>query len=294
MTPMRSSPVDFDLRWARADRAERAGRTKEEARELWRQAAKSATICGGCFRPLGPTDSVTMVGRDVGRWRHEHWIRVPICLLCTLDAIRNNSRGCDVFYETPRWHRDRCLNCGRLIRIHGHSLNARTCCADCQRAVRNKRNNLRRRVKHAQMTCIQCGELFIPKRADAQTCSNKCRQALHRSSSAIGRNGLPLGWRRRPLPDCPMCEGKGTIWINLYGCDGSKKNSEPLGAPCPCVQLDRPRGTDPREFRKRLELTNQEMLATEKRGQRRAQQRQSAVTSSGRRSRVMDNRGRPR
>lgn len=52
--------------------------------------------------------------------------------------------------------------------------------AACQRAVRNQRNKLRRRVKHEPMTCIECGREFLPKRADAQTCSNRCRQAQHR------------------------------------------------------------------------------------------------------------------
>ena len=62
---MRSPSIDWDLRWARADRVERHGRTIEEARELWRQAAKSAACCGGCFRPLAPTDSVTMEMRNI-------------------------------------------------------------------------------------------------------------------------------------------------------------------------------------------------------------------------------------
>jgi hypothetical protein len=50
--------------------------------------------------------------------------------------------------------------------------------------------------------------------------------------------GRPLGWvRKRPLPDCPLCEGKGWIRINLYApCDGRKENTEPLTAPCACVQ----------------------------------------------------------
>ena len=41
-----------------ADHAARAGhgRTIEQARELWAQAAQSATCCGGCFRPLSPTE----------------------------------------------------------------------------------------------------------------------------------------------------------------------------------------------------------------------------------------------
>jgi len=201
---MFNPPIDFDRRWAREDRAERHGRTKEEARELWVQAARSATICAGCFRPLSPTDSVTMTARNIGRWKHEHWVRVPICLLCTLDDIKlERWRGCDPFYREPHWHRCRCLNCGRPLRIgftpgyeHPPSLNARSCCADCKRLARNKRNAERRRVEHAPMKCANpaCGRSFIPARNDAQCCSNKCRQALHRE-----RQRAELGGRNHPL-----------------------------------------------------------------------------------------------
>jgi hypothetical protein len=49
-----------------------------------------------------------------------------------------------------------------------------------QRLAKNKRNKLRRRVKHKPMVCAKCGNVFTSTRADAVTCSNKCRQARHR------------------------------------------------------------------------------------------------------------------
>ena len=128
-----------------------------------------------------------MEGRVIAgsmRRGNQRWVRVPVCLLCTLDGIRNSFMGLDVFYRTPSWHRARCLNCRRLIRIHGYSLNAQTCCTDCKRAMKNSRNNLRRRVKHKRMACNQCGRPFTPKRADAKTCSNKCRQAQYRKRAS--------------------------------------------------------------------------------------------------------------
>jgi predicted nucleic acid-binding Zn ribbon protein len=97
-----------------------------------------------------------------------------------------------------------------MRRVFGHPpFCPTTCCTDCGCAHRYRRNNLRRRVKPEPTTCIQCGELFAPRRADAQTCSNKCRQALHREGLREARRKLPRGWRRRPLPDCPMCKGQG-------------------------------------------------------------------------------------
>jgi hypothetical protein len=174
----------YDVRWARADRAEYHGRTREEARELRCLAAKSAAICGECFRPLAPMDSVTMEARQIGGSRGkgtDRWVRVPVCLFCTLDAMLGP------FHSEPRYHRARCRNCGRPLRLHWMpSLAAQTCCDDCQRLATNKRNAERRRVTHAPMTCIECGRQFIPKRADAVTCSNRCRQAQHRKRERGG------------------------------------------------------------------------------------------------------------
>ena len=134
-------------------------------RELRREARKSATICGQCFRPLAPTDSVTMRGRT------------PICLLCTLTVEPIRLPGCWPFYceSETRWHRTRCLNCGRPVRIQppfgrywDHwrpRLNERTCCETCRRRVHNKRNAERRRVEHVPRTCANpaCGKTFIPQ-----------------------------------------------------------------------------------------------------------------------------------
>jgi hypothetical protein len=171
--------VNFDLRWARADRAERHGRTIEQARKLWREAAQSGTCCGQCGRALSPTDSVTMQGR------------IPICLLCTLDAIKLWGRRGGTWYDGPKWRRTRCLNCLRPIRVYPQarnkfstrpllSFNSQFCCDDCRRVVKNERNNLRRRVGHEPRACAKCRKSFMPKRADAVTCSGRCRQAMHR------------------------------------------------------------------------------------------------------------------
>jgi predicted nucleic acid-binding Zn ribbon protein len=54
----------------------------------------------------------------------------------------------------------------------------RVCCDDCRRSMLNAR--ARARVRHEQIDCAVCGELFTPKRNDAVTCSNRCRQRLFR------------------------------------------------------------------------------------------------------------------
>ena len=57
---------------------------------------------------------------------------------------------------------------------------------------------------------------------------------------------------RKPIPDCPLCEGAGVLpgrW-NAHTACGFQ-----IGAgatpPCPCTE-PRPRGTDPLKLRKRL------------------------------------------
>jgi hypothetical protein len=64
-------------------------------------------------------------------------------------------------------------------------------------------------------------------------------------------NGWYIGRRRRPLPDCPICEGKGLRRVYAYSdCSGTK--TEPWISGCPCTFWPKPRGTDPKDFYKRL------------------------------------------
>jgi len=37
-----------------------------------------------------------------------------------------------------------------------------------------------RRVRHREIACEVCGDMFMPKQSTAKTCSDKCRQRLHR------------------------------------------------------------------------------------------------------------------
>jgi predicted nucleic acid-binding Zn ribbon protein len=91
-------------------------------------------------------------------------------------------------YDCADWKRTRCRHCGRPLRIANSNPPASpTCCETCQRLDRNTRNKLRRRVEHEPITCIVCEQEFIPKRSDAKTCSNKCRQALHRERHREGQ-----------------------------------------------------------------------------------------------------------
>ncbi len=73
---MRSPGIDYDLRERREDRAERHGRTMNQARELWQQAAQTAFCCAACFRQLSAAASVTIEVRNFGSCHRPHWLSV--------------------------------------------------------------------------------------------------------------------------------------------------------------------------------------------------------------------------
>jgi hypothetical protein len=58
---------------------------------------------------------------------------------------------------------------------------------------------------------------------------NKSRPAAKRKKS------LPHGWKRKPLPDCPMCEGTGWMAVSIYTACGVKMSKTPHREACHCV-----------------------------------------------------------
>jgi predicted nucleic acid-binding Zn ribbon protein len=198
-----------DVRRAREDRADHGARTADEVRDLRRQAARSATVCADCFQPLAPDASVTMVSRRIVippaiDWRgapvpeHYAWLRVPICLTCWLMQMQLDIRArFGATRDELRWldglARFRCAGCGRAMRrwlwdrSRRHSDGQRVCCDDCRRSMLNARARARRRVRHESMNCAVCGRSFTPTRSDAVTCSNTCRQKLHRQRHSRGQ-----------------------------------------------------------------------------------------------------------
>jgi hypothetical protein len=49
-----------------------------------------------------------------------------------------------------------------------------------QKRAKNRQKGTPRRNSYRARKCRACKRPFIPKRADARTCSNRCRQTLHR------------------------------------------------------------------------------------------------------------------
>ena len=186
-------------------------RTPEQVRALREQTAQSANLCADCFQPLAPNASATMVRRPIripaiiawpGRAipEHDNWIYVPICLQCSLLALQEHAEA-DVLNLGVGPARTGAGPIRRLAAIPMRGLQSTdpvptrdplpkskwVCCADCLRLAANTRNRRRRRVQHAEQTCVVCRQRFVPKRTDAVTCSNRCRQQAHRQRLANSR-----------------------------------------------------------------------------------------------------------
>jgi hypothetical protein len=66
-----------------------------------------------------------------------------------------------------------------------HNLPQRCCCTACLREARRRHANARRRVQYYEIACISCGEMFVPTKSTALTCSNACRQREFRRGDAV-------------------------------------------------------------------------------------------------------------
>jgi len=155
----------------------------------WQETASTVGRAGS-VQPLAPDASVTMDKRPVLTDRGtKRWRRVPICLRCWLVNMTPSRRKSwidDRTWFAKSVKRCRCEACGRPLRVYRGLYRRdlyhteRVCCDDCRRSMLNARARARRRVRHEQIDCAVCGELFTPKRNDAVTCSNRCRQRLFR------------------------------------------------------------------------------------------------------------------
>jgi hypothetical protein len=62
------------------------------------------------------------------------------------------------------------------------------CSSRCNKKVRLARRKMARAEQRGERSCKSCGRSFAPTRADAETCSNRCRQAAFRARKASDSN----------------------------------------------------------------------------------------------------------
>jgi hypothetical protein len=85
-------------------------------------------------------------------------------------------------------HLGACVHCGIPVyagRGYAHYVthvvpSPVVCSSSCNKAARLKRLKDSRSLSRTERACLACGHQFVPTRADAKTCSNKCRQAMFR------------------------------------------------------------------------------------------------------------------
>ena len=147
---------------------------------------------------MPPGASVTMVRRQLrrpgrpspfGRVPDGHTsVAVPVCLDCTLsDDIEQRTQGLR-----------RCKGCGRVMRhfpsAYGGPRFPRVCSCHAPHNLRARElDHVRNGYAAARAAgafteiCDGCGERFVPKRSDARTCGNRCRQRVFRERRRASR-----------------------------------------------------------------------------------------------------------
>lgn len=101
--------------------------------------------------------------------------------------------------------------------------------AERQRRWRDKRNELAEQAIHTDDSDRE----VVRRIVDAI--------GAERARALVGKMGslITAIAGKEPLPDCPLCEGKGHAMVDLYGPCGSKENTQPLAIPCQCTRRKR-------------------------------------------------------
>jgi endogenous inhibitor of DNA gyrase (YacG/DUF329 family) len=135
------------------------------------------TVCGECGKRLRAKEPVAVYVLRYGAWS-------PLfsCKSCARKGKDHWLRS-----SLPRQPNERpCPTCARPMLVYGYPYRPLFCSYQCQ-----YRDKLRKQAERYQPVqpqareCVVCHEPFTPKRSDAQTCGNTCRQALHRRRSAL-------------------------------------------------------------------------------------------------------------
>jgi hypothetical protein len=129
--------------------------------------------CARCRRRFKPGEPM------IWQWRYRSSSE-QVCLRCHRSEYK--SEHADRLAELDQ---QPCEACARTIYFGRYARRPLTCSFQCGYRRKLTRQLLeRKRVEHATVACVACGEMFTQRRRDAATCSNRCRQALHRSRTA--------------------------------------------------------------------------------------------------------------
>jgi len=112
-------------------------------------------------------------------WDGHPW--VPLIHATVIRHFCADCSTCEPWIQGCKWHSSRpCHSCGRPV-FHGARRGVPrhvSCSPECRRAVYAARAREQRRK--GERPCQTCGKPFQPKRTDALTCSDACRQRAYR------------------------------------------------------------------------------------------------------------------
>ncbi len=134
--------------------------------------ATSRIICRGCGKAV---EGAVYFG---GRYPHGPAFCESCYRAARLQVARERNPNVDpeqIYFPKPR----PCEVCGQEVAFGLGKRSWRSphlCSPECV----VERQNAARRVIPTEKSCEVCGEKFTPKRSDAKTCSDRCRQALRR------------------------------------------------------------------------------------------------------------------
>jgi hypothetical protein len=160
-----------------------------EQREEWlehgrrfERCCRDARECCDCGEPIGSEDPLYLVTPRSSKYGYS-----SLCPCCAGCAAKRLNEKHSRYVPQPR----QCPACDRAVILCLERYDLRKywrtlgfCCARC----RNRYYSAKYRSRHPRpkkvrpaMPCGSCGKDFVPRRADAQTCSPACREKLYRS-----------------------------------------------------------------------------------------------------------------
>jgi hypothetical protein len=148
--------------------------------ESWRAARHWGTlVCGDCDQPLDETEPVVFAYEE-GNGSSA----VALHLRCADAAMPSMAR-------TNRWVAEplfnckkHCVHCSREM-IFGQRLSGLAKIKHSCTPYSGQQHRLRQtRATPQEKICVSCQKSFVPRRNDAVTCSNRCRQRFHRQRTA--------------------------------------------------------------------------------------------------------------
>jgi hypothetical protein len=167
-------------------------------RTTWvRRSRHDASLCARCSAAIAPAAPVKITRAyfrfDLyGREAYPRLHKVTLCSHCATDPgarigmhagapLHVPRKLAPLLVPTPLAALRPCQGCGRPLDGHYGDLHV-ACCGRCLGRCHGRTWRSRHRAPAAARgrPCATCGAVFTPRRSDARTCSDACRQKAHR------------------------------------------------------------------------------------------------------------------